>query len=270
MTAPASLAAFVTAFSLFAVAAAADDAPFLGTDPASVLPQGGHAVQQWLSWAGGHTGESYNAFEAVTEYDYGLTDRVQLAATLAYDWDRTRPLGGPPVSTSLAGIQGEAIFILAAIDKNPLGVALAIDPAYNSASRGIAVRLLLTKYFWGFEHVLNINFENGWENNNTGLQVENGAVAFNYGLGYAVDPHWTVSFEAGNQFTFDRLVTSVNFKDAGIAVFLGPTVEYDCAAVIITAGVQAQLPVASGGNVVKGYRTDAERWRAGLRFSRSI
>ncbi len=248
----------------------ADDAPFLGTDPASILPKGGHQVQQWLSWAGGHSGESYNAFESLTEVDFGLTDRVQLAATLAYDWDRTRPPGEPAATTSLVGVQGEAIFILAATDKNPVGIALAIDPAYDTASRGIAVRLLLTKYFWGFEHVLNINFENGWEKDDTGTWIGNGAVEFNYGLGYAIGQHWTVGLEVGNQFTFDRLVTSVNFKDAGTAVFLGPTIEYDCATVIVTAGMQAQLPVASGRTVVNDYRSDAERWRAGLRFTRAI
>lgn len=269
MTFPVRFAAAV-ACCLAVLPAMADDAPFLGADPASVLPKGGHQVQQWLSWAGGHTGESYNAFESLTEFDYGLTDRVQLAATLSYDWDRTHPPGGPAAYTNLVGVQGEAIFILAATDTNPLGVALAVDPAYNPSSRGIAVRVLLTKYFLGFEHVLNINFENGWDKDDTGQWQENGAVEFNYGLGYAVDKHWTLGLEVGNQFTFDRLVTTVNFKHPGTTVFLGPTLEYDCETVIVTAGVQAQLPVASGGNVVNGYRTDAERWRAGLRFARAI
>jgi hypothetical protein len=250
--------------------AAADDAPFLNTDPASVMAKGDHAIQQWLSFAQGHSGESYNAFESLTEYDYGLTDRIQLAATLAYDWDRTRPPGGPTATTSLVGVQAEAIFILVPTDKSPVGIALAVAPAWNTDSRGIAVRLLLTKYLWGFEHVLNINFENGWEKDGAGGWDESGALTLNYGLGLALDEHWTLALEAGNQFAFSRLVTSVNFDDAGTTVFLGPTVEYDCPLAVFTLGFQTQLPLASGGSVAGGYRTDAERWRAGFRVARSI
>lgn len=250
--------------------AAADDAPFLNTDPASVLPKGGALIQQWASWAHGHTGESYNAFETLTEFDYGLTDRIQIAGTLAYDWDRTRPPGGPATSSGLVGFQGELIYLLAPYDTSPLDVAIAIDPAVNPSTRGIAVRLLLTKYLWGFEHVLNVNFENGWDKDDVGHWDEGGTVELNYGIGYAIDKHWTVGLEVGNQFTFSRLVTAVDFANTGTTVFFGPTVEYDCETTIVTLGVQAQLPLAGGGNVVNGYRVDAERWRAGLRISRSI
>jgi len=269
VTPPARFGAAV-AFCLLALPAAADDAPFLGTDPASVLPKGDVLAQQWLSWANGQSGQSYNAFESLTEFDYGLTDRVQLAFTLAYDWDRTRPSGGPAATSSLIGLQGELIYIFAPTDQSPVGIALAVDPAFNSATRGVAFRVLLTKYLWGMEHVLNINFENGWEKDSSGDWQENGAVVFNYGIGYSLDKHWTVGLELGNQFTFDRLVTAVNFKDAGTTLYLGPTVQYDGSFAVVTFGVQAQLPVATGNNTVNGYTADAERWRAGVRVSRAI
>jgi len=253
-----------------AVPACADDAPFLNTDPASVIGKGEHAIQQWLSWAQGHTGESYNAFESLTEFDYGLSKRVQLSLTLAYDWDRTRSPGDAAATSSVVGVQGEAIFIVAATDKSPVGIAVAVDPAWNSSSRGIALRLLLTKYLGGFENVLNINFENAWDKNGVDGWTESGAVTVNYGLGYALDKHWTIALEAGNQFAFSRLVSDVDFDHAGHTVFLGPTVEYDCSLAVFTVGLQAQLPVASGGEVTRGYRDDAERWRAGFRITRAL
>ena len=256
--------------AMLALPAIADDAPFLNTDPASVMGQGEHAVQQWLNWAGGHSGERFDGFESLTEFDYGLSDRIQLAATLTYDWDRTRPLGGPPAYTSLIGFQGEAIFLLAPTDKSPVGIAIAVDPAFNPDSRGLAVRLLLTKYVWGLENVLDVNFENGWDKDAAGLWQESGTVELNYGLGYALDRHWTLALEVGNQFRFSRLVTAVQFADAGTTVFLGPTLEYDGGIGTVTAGWQAQLPLASGGDVAHGYRSDAERWRFGLRYARPI
>jgi hypothetical protein len=265
-------ARFAAAFALCfcTLPATADDAPFLGTDPASVMAEGDRAVQQWLSWGTGQAGQSYNAFESLTEFDYGLTDRIQLALTLAYDWDRTRPPGGPAATSSLVGLQGELVYILAATDQSPVGIALAIDPAFNSAARSFAFRILLTKYFWGLENVLNINFENVWEKDGSGGWQESGAVVFNYGLGYGLGQHWTVALELGNQLTFNRLVTAANFKDSGTTLYLGPTVEYDSSLAVVSVGVQMQLPVASGQNVVNGYMADAERWRAGLRVARSI
>ena len=269
MSTPARFAAAV-ALCLAVLPATADDAPFLGTDPASVLPKGDVLVQQWLSWANGQSGQSYNAFESLSEFDYGLTDRVQLALTLAYDWERTRPPGGPAETSSLVGLQGELIYIVAPTDQSPVGIAVAIDPAFNPATRGVAFRILLTKYLWGFEHVLNVNFENAWEKDGVGGWQQSGAVVFNYGLAAALDKHWTVGLEFGNQFTFNRLVTAVNFKDAGTTLYLGPTLEYDGSFAVVTFGVQAQLPVANGKNAVNGYTADAERWRAGLRISRAI
>ena len=250
--------------------ALADDAPFLDTDPASVMAKGDHAIVQWLSFAHGHAGESYNALESLTEFDYGLSDRIQLSATLAYDWDRTRPAGEAAATTSLIGAQAEAIFILAPTDKSPVGIALAVDPSFAPSTRAIALRMLLTKYTGGFEHVLNINIENGWEKDGPGWS-EASTIDLNYGLGYAIDKHWTVALEVGNQFAFSRLVTAVDFHDAGTTIFAGPTVEYARGAATVTLGLRAQLPLASGGgNVVNGYRADAERWRAGLRILRTL
>jgi hypothetical protein len=258
------------ALCVMALPALADDAPFLNTDPASVMSKGDKALQQWINGAYGHSGESYGAFQSLTEFDYGLTDRIQIAGTLAYSWDRTRMPGGPTETASIVGVQGEMVYLLAATDKNPVGIALAIDPAFDPSTRAIALRLLLTKYTGGFEHVLNINFDNGWEKNGTGGWDESGAVTINYGLGYALNKNWTVALEMGNQFAFGRLVTAVNFEDAGATFFIGPTVQYDCPLAAVSFGVQAQLPLASGGNVSGGYRTDAERWRASLRIARSI
>lgn len=248
----------------------ADDAPFLGTDPASVPEKGEIDVQQWLSWGYGGTGQSYNGIQSLTEIDYALTDRIQVALTLSYDWSRARPPGGPTETSSLMGVQGELIYVVAPIDTSLVGIALALDPAFAPNSRAFAVRLLLTKYFARFENVLNINFENAWDKDAFGHWQESGAIGFTYGLAHALDKHWTLAIEFGNQLSFSQLVTSGSFRDSANTMYLGPTVEYDCDLAVFTFGIQTQLPLASGNNTVNGYTTDAERWRAGFRVARAI
>ena len=266
-----SLRLAILALSLaLAIPAVADDAPFLGTDPASVPAKGEIDLQQWVNAGYGSTGQSYSGVESLSELDYALSDRIQLAVTLAYDWSRTRSSGEPAGTTSLIGVQGELIYVVAPVDNSPVGVAFAIDPSFGPNSRGFDFRILLTKYVAHFENVLNINFENAWDKDPSGHWQGSGAIGFNYGLAHALNKHWTIGIEFGNELSFNQLLTATDFKDTSTTMFLGPTVEYDCEAVVVTFGVQTQLPLASGANVVNGYTAGTERWRAGLRFVRAI
>lgn len=251
------------AFIAASVPALADDAPFLNTDPASVVAKGDTAVQQWLSWAHGQSGTSFNAFESLTEFDYGLTDRIQLALTVSNVWTRVKAPGSPAEVSDFPGLAAEVIIVALPTDTSPIGVAFAVDPAIDSTSHGIAGRVLLTKYILGFENVLNINFEDNWSKDDNGHWQGQGAVSFNYGIARALDKHWTLGLEFGNQFTFSRLVTDVAFANFGTTLFLGPSLQYDSGSWVVTAGLQLQLPR-------KGYDPEAERMRAGLRFSTAI
>lgn len=250
--------------------ALADDAPFLGTDPASVMGQGEKAVQQWFSFAHGHSGESYSGFETQSEFDYGVSDHLQLSLSLLYDWNRSKPSGGSASSTGLVGMQGEAIWQVAPADKEPLGLAIAVDPAFDPSSRGLAVRLLFTTYIAHFENVLNINFENNWDKDGASHWQSSSAIVFNYGLAHALDKHWTLGVEFGNESAFDSLLTGVNLGSIASTFYAGPTVQYACTFATISFGVETQLPISSGNNIVKGYTADAERWRMALRLARAI
>jgi hypothetical protein len=257
-------------WALSAVPALADDAPFLGTDPASVMAAGDKSLQQWFSFAHGHSGESFSAIQTQTEFDYGVSDRLQVGLSLIYDWSRTRPPGEAASTTSLAGLQGEAIWSVLATDKSPLGVAIAVDPAFDASSRGIAFRLLLTKYFAHFENILDINFENNWAKDETGHWQSSSAIIFNYGLAHPINAHWTIGLEVGNEFAFDNLLTSADLGSSAATFFAGPTVQYDFGTGTIGLGIQTQLPFASGAHCAGAYTADAERWRVGFRYARAI
>ena len=250
--------------------ALADDAPFLGTDPASVMGQGEKAVQQWVSFAHGHSGESHSGFETQTEFDYGVSDHLQLSLSLLYDWTRSKPSGRPANTTDLVGVQSEAIWQVASADKEPLGLAIAVDPAFDPSSRGLAVRLLFTTYIAHFENVLNINFENNWDKDSASRWQSSSAIIFNYGLAHALDKHWTIGVEFGNESAFDSLLTGVNLGSIASTFYAGPTLQYACAFATISFGVETQLPISSGDNIANGYTADAERWRMALRLARSI
>lgn len=267
-----SIFAGLAVFALGAVIcpALADDAPFLGTDPASVMGQGEKTVQQWFSFGHGHVGESYTFAESQTEFDYGVSDRLQLGISLLYDWSRTKPSGGPAVSTGLVGLQGEAIWQVMSADKSPLGLAIAVDPAFDPSSRGLAMRLLLTTYLAHFENVLDINFENNWDKDGAGHWQSSSAIVFNYGLAHALDKHWTIGVEFGNEFALHSLLTSADLGSIASTFYAGPTVQYACAFATISLGIETQLPISSGENAINGYTADAERWRVALRLARSI
>lgn len=258
------------ALALSASAAMADNAPFLGSDPAAVTAKDEVDVQQWFSWAAGHSGESYNGFQSQTEFDYGLTDRLQLALTLVYDWSRTRPPSGPADTDSLPGLAAEAIYVELPIDTSPIGLAFAVDPAFNARSRGIAFRVLLTKYLAGFENVLNINFENDWEKDGTDTWTACSGITFNYGIARPLDENWSIALELGNEFAFDELLTEGHLRTEANTFFFGPTLQYESELITVTMGVQAQLPWSNGSSAAHGYTADVERFRVGVRLNRAV
>lgn len=261
--------AAVATFALV-LPAAADDAPFLNTDPTAVAAKGEFDIQQWFNAGYGSTAQSFGSFEAQTEFDYGVTDRLQLALSLLYDWSRTRPQGGPADTDSLPGIAAEAIYVAMPAETSPIGLAFAFDPAVNANSRGFALRVLLEKHFGGWQHVLNVNFDNDWEKDDLGHWQGSSGIVFNYGLAYALDTHWTLAMEVGNELSFEHLLTDGHLGGHTDAIFIGPTIQYDCSLAAISLGVETQLPVASGSGVTDGYSADGERWRFALRFARAV
>lgn len=255
---------------LAAIPAYADQAPFLGADPTVVSGQGVMTVQQWFSWAHGNNNQSFNAFESQTEFDLGLTDRLDLALTLVYDWSRERASGGPAVTDSEPGFAAELLYLAMPVETSPFGLAFAIDPTIDGSSRAFAFRVLLEKRASGLQHVLNINFDNEWQKDGLGHWQGTSGIAFNYGLAYAVDEHWTVALEFGNELAFDDLLIGGRLTAHTNTIYIGPTVQYDCALAAISFGVQTQLPIASGSGVAHSYTDDAERLRLSLRLARTI
>jgi hypothetical protein len=256
----------------------ADDQPFLTLNTTDIESRGGREVEQWLGWKTGETAASFNDFVSRTELEYGITDDLQGALYLNYEWQRVRS-HLPPFSSdteSFAGVSGELIYRVLHVDFDPLGFALYVEPTWSNAEREIEAKILLQKNFLNdtLRCALNLNFEDDWERQDS-VWVRQSALEFNLGAAYAIKPGLSAGLEFDNERAFEGLVVGAASREQASAFFLGPTIDYEPAPWKITLGAQAQLPWASSpagvpGAVIDGFETHAERFRLGLRISRDF
>jgi len=263
------ISAAVVVASAAACPSFADDDAFLEVDPATIMTENDMTLQQWLAWSAGHTGQRFTGFQSVTEFDYGLTSRLQLALNLEYDWQRTRDPLRLACIENLPAISAEAIYAVIPAEAGHFGLSLAFDPAVGRNDRGFAFRVLMQRNLAGFESALDIGFQDVWTRD-ASRWTEGSAISVNYGIAFPLTSHWTVSFEANNERGFDGLFPSRSVRQSFDTYFAGPTLQYDCEFVVVTLGVQAQLPWATGDTADGGYTPDAERFRTVLRFAKTI
>lgn len=270
----AAVAASVTFMSVGA--ASADDQPFFTLYTTDIQPEHGREIEQWFSWKSGHAAESANEFRSRTEFEYGITDDVQGALYLNYDWSRVRPHlpAGPAESAGFVGVSGELIWRVLNVYFDPIGLAFYVEPSLNAHEYSLETKILLHKNF--FDHrlrtALNINLEDVWEKNAFGHRDASSALEFNAGLSYNITPDFSAGVELDNERGFDGLVLGGSAAASSDSYFFGPTIQYVGHPWAITLGAQAQLPLAGNPTgapaaVSDGYTADAEHFRIALRIS---
>ena len=269
------LASFLVAFGS---PVRADDQPFLTLYTTDIDSQGEREAEQWLGWKTGETGASFNDFLSRTELEYGITDNLQGALYLNYEWSHSRPHTTPFSSQteSFAGVSGELIYRLMDSDFDPVGLALYVEPSWSSEEREIESKILLQKNFLNdaLRCAFNINFEDDWiQENNVGER--DSSLEFDAGVAYAVRTDLSAGLEFDNERTFEGLVLGGSAREQASAFFLGPTIDYEPPPWKITLGAQAQLPWATSppgnaGAVTGGFETHAERFRVAIRVSRDF
>jgi len=144
-----------------------------------------------------------------------------------------------------------------------------LDSSISRDQHGLALRLLMQRDLFGLQNVLNIGVDSVWDRSDDNWNKDS-AITLNYGIALPLDPNWTLSFELNNERGFDGLFPSWASKQSSDTYYVGPTIQYDCELVVVTFGVQAQLPWSSGSASDHGYTPDAERFRAVLRAAKSI
>jgi hypothetical protein len=272
-------AAGLTACSLLAGAARADDRPFAFAYTTDIEAEGEKEIEQELTWASGHGREAFQEIESRTEFEYGFSDNFQGSFYLNYDWSRSHahtPLS-PVETSSLPGVASEFIYRLTNVYFDPIGLALYAEPSIGNGTRSFELKALLQKNFLNdrLRLALNINLEDRWEKNAFGSYDKSSALEFYSGIAYDVTPDWSVALELDNERGYDGLLLGGSSRYADNATFFGPTVQYVGHPVRVIASVETQLPWASDpthtpGSIDHGILTGAERFRARLRFARDF
>jgi hypothetical protein len=264
------------AFLGLAKGALADDQPFLTlytTDIDSAMEK---EIEQRLVFTAQKPGEAYAGIESNTEFEYGVTDDLQVSLYGNVEWERVRPHTplAPAETEREFNVSGEAIYRFLNVYFDPVGFAVYLEPSYGANSRELEAKILLQKNFFNddLRIAFNANFENRWERD-AGTWHRASAIEMRLGAAYNITPEWSLCAEFSNENEFDGLAGAGH--PVSNLYYVGPTISYKGLPLTISFGAQAQLPWASDhthapGAIRDGYSADAERWRVGFLVSRDI
>ena len=269
-----------------APSASADESPFARVYTTDTLPAGASEIEQWVSWLGGKSHQSYQTLQGRTEYERGITNNFQLSAYANYAWLHDVP---GESHTRFTGVSAEAIWRIWDVYTHPIGIALYLEPSIGPGSREIEAKLLLQKNFLDDRLVVAANgvLEHEWERDDADPAAPPGSpdASAHWGKGtelklllgaaYRFAPNWSAGAEFEAKREFDGLLIWDNSTAAADSFFVGPTLHYANRDYFLTVGVQAQLPWASNlsgepGETVNGFAHEEERYRVQLRIGIEI
>jgi hypothetical protein len=252
-------------------AASADDQPFLTLDTTDIEPQFAHELEQDFSWA---IDGSSSPLQMRSELEYGLEDYVQIAGAIDYGWERS---GTTADAFQILDAGGEALVQLWNVDFDPLGVGVLVSADAGSDLMDVDATLLLQKNFLNdrLRFVINTGWTGQWEraSDAAGNQWEqDSTVEFAAGLAYSITWTWSAGLEFDNERAFQGLLIDGRDVPDTSVYFAGPTLQYVAHPLTASLGFQAQLPWASGRGegANNGFAPDTERYRVGIRLTRSF
>jgi len=258
--------------------AVAGDSPFGYVYTTDTHPRGQREFEQWITRRHGHSRGDFDAWQFRTELEYGVTDNLQTALYLNYDSVdafRNRPDGstGPGAfvpdgvdpdarykSSFLESVSNEWIYRLLSPYKDPIGLALYVEPTYGPKKRELEGKIILHKNFLDDRLVWAGNFSAAQEHEKFhGEWEREGELEFTTGVAYRFAPRW----HAGVEYRNHRGYGGSSFSKANrnySASFFGPSLHYAEKSWWLTASFLNQL-----GNA-KGYTDQAREDIIGGRF----
>ena len=235
---------FLAALICGAGAAWGGESPFGYVYTTDTHPRGTREVEQWLTHRYRQSQGDYDLWQGRTELEYGVTDRLQTSLYLNYasvSALHNRPDGttGPGAfvpdevdpdarysRTFFQSISNEWIYRVLSPYKDPIGLALYIEPTWGSNERELETKLILHKNFFDDRLVWAANFTAAAESERWHGDWENeGELELTTGLAYQFAPRWHAGAEyrhhrgyAGRGFSSSKRVYAANFA--------GPSVHY--------------------------------------------
>ena len=263
-----------------ATAAHADENNFGYAYGTEVMPKGHSEVYQWVTYRSGKADGSYEALDLQTEFERGLTDRLQgsfyvnaiqhhISGVTGFD-DRSR--------FRFNGLQGSLKYSLASPYTDAVGLALYVEPGYNRYSRKSGERediyffetkLLLQKnamegaLVWVANLTAELEREHAIEEDEWETELE---LQFSGGFSYRFAPGWFVGAETLFTSAFER----AHPDELGeYAVFAGPNIHYASGRWWATLAVMPQLfgwPENSGSRNLDNFEKVEVRLKVGIDF----
>ena len=243
-----------------------------------LLPQNKFEVAQWLTWRSGKPVGQFDVVEGRTEFEYGVSDRLQVAAYLNYEWadayhdDAINGSTLPPATLAnlnvgpndrlnttrftAASLEGISRVLSPYID--PIGLAIYLRPSLGAQFREVEARLILQKNFADDRWVVAFNLGDTADWHDIPVvtdAVDGGAFSrtwdkestLSLGLAstYRFTTGWFAGVELQNERGYSDLDTFSTPARTGVAYYLGPTLHYANTRMFATLTYLTQLPFAS-------------------------
>ncbi len=297
-----SLALLLVALAL---PARAGETPFGYVYTTDTHPQGQFEFEHWSTLRTGKPHGDYDLWEHREEIEYGVTSDFQLSGYFnwysvnAFRDQADRTTGGPFVPenidtntrysvTKFDSVSVEGIYRLLSPYKDPLGLALYLEPSYGPERRELEHKVLLQKNFLEDRLVLasNITYALEWEHKTGDASKPAGdpesvsrwekesEIEFTAGASYMFLPHWYGGLEFRNHNVFSGF--SLGNQEFA-AFFAGPSVHYTTDGWWATLTVLPQLPIGRAyndeakqnfvhGRIYNDHEEMEVRLRAGVTF----
>jgi hypothetical protein len=183
----------------------------------TTMPKGAMELESWVTWKTDKAADpDFERFDIRHEFEYGVTDRFQLALYFA-DW-RHEKNATESGKTEFIDVAVEAIYNLTDPNTTPFGSAVYGEIKGSDDFIELEAKFLLQKNLGDWMFVYNVGGEIEWEDD---YQEDEAELFQSIGASYLINPAWSVGLEAVHEIAVPDVDT---IGDSG--VYLGPNASW--------------------------------------------
>lgn len=220
-----------------------------------LMPKGKSELEQWITDRRGQAYSRFDDFNLRTEYEYGITDNLQVSGYLnySYQWAHGNSVrhategldmpwnhdaGQSYHGARFDGVSAELVWRVLSPFKDPIGLAFYLEPEVGSRERGLEFRGIVQKNLLDDRLVLagNLMIEAERERGSNLVDPEmpempsSGRAKATYaeidlGASYRFASNWSAGLEFRNHNEFGGYSLAHSHQDH-TAIFLGPDLHY--------------------------------------------
>ncbi len=220
-----------------ATSAEASSRRFTYSYETTTMSKGAMELESWVTWKTNKASDpDFERFDIRHEFEYGVTDRLQLAFYFA-DW-RYEESATESGKTEFRDIAVEAIYNLTDPNTTPFGSAVYGEIKGSDDFIELEAKFLLQKNLGQWMFVYNVGGEIVWEDD---YQNDEAELFQSAGVSYQINPAWSVGLEALHEIAVPDVE---DIGDSG--VFVGPNASWRHGNFFITTTGLWQVTSLSG------------------------